>query len=669
MLSLSGKICADISEASLREWVEANGTGGYASSTITGMNTRRYHGLLVTPGASLADRYVILSKLEETVVIGGDKYAISSNQYAGNVNPEGHRYLKEFRLSPFPKFVYEIENYRIEKTVFMMHGINAVAVKYLVFPDQGDVEIHLRPLLAYRHFHTLRTDTAPMLSDISIVSKTVRFVPHDGLAPLYMYHNAEVFRERGYWYNNFEYREDLYRGFDCHENLYNPGYLIYTLYRPQQYDAWAVFSTEPLVSIDIDAWKDKEIIRRSQLIKNVGYEQSFLEPLILAADSFIVNRGASPDSAILAGYHWFGEWTRDAMIALPGLTLATGRYQVAKHILHKTAEHLKNGLLPNFFDENNDPVYTAADASLWFIYALYKYLQYTGDYPFARSLLDSLIQIISCYTAGTELGIRMNDISLIETAETSVPVTWMDTHDAASMVRPRTGMIVEINALWYQALRTTAQALSYFGYASDAAQYERQAERAQESFGRVFWSEEHQYLYDFVDGSYRDASLRPNQILSIGLPHNILKQNRFAPVIKNVEEKLLTPLGLRTLSPDDPRFCEHYRGEESRRRHAYHNGTVWPWLFGFFISAVTKQQGKQPDTIACLKQLIAPFREHLRVGGIGSISEIFDGTLPYYFRGCISQAWSVGEILRIYAEDLIPGTPKPILNSQKALTD
>lgn len=652
MIRITQPLTQNLSAATLREWIETNGLGGYASSTILGMNTRRYHGLLTTAVDTPANRHVIVSKVEETIVIKGDKYSLSSNQYKGKVFPEGHQYLKEFRLTPFPKFIYQIGQYRIEKSVFMIHGKNATVIKYLILPDKGDIELYVRPMLAYRHYHQLQVGNQEMISDIAISQRSVKITPNWVLPPLYMYHSADIFRDKGFWYNNFEYREEAYRGFQCHEDLYNPGYFIYTFYRPAKYDAWLVLSTEPLVDVNINVYEEHEIVRRSKLVKHLAVEHNFLEPLILAADSFVVERDNKPNTSIIAGYHWFEDWSRDAMIALPGILLTTGRFQVAKELLYSYSKKLRNGLLPNYFTDSGHAQYNTVDASLWFFYALYKYLLYTNDYPFAKSLIDPLKSIINAYRQGTDYGIGINGRNLIEFDESELPLTWMDAIGSDSRSRQRKGMVVEVNALWYQAVKIMSHILSKTDYLSDAASFDHLADDIAAQFNQVFWNPERNYLNDFIDGEFTEDALRPNQILAIGMPFAVLDKQRWKPVLDIVKEKLLTPFGLRSLSPDHPCYMPHYRGGEGARNIAYHQGTAWVWLLGFYASSLIRVYGRTRETVAQVTSLFSAFHEHVQVGGLGTVSEIFDGSLPYYFRGCVSQAWSVGEVLRAYNEEI-----------------
>lgn len=667
MIHLREQICQNFHAVLYREWIEANGLGGYASSTILGLNSRRYHGLLVTALNPPVNRYVMVSKLEETLSINGDRYSLSTNQYPGKVYPEGYKYLKEFRLTPFPKFIYQIGEYRVEKTVFMVHGRNATVVKYLVHPDKGDIELYVRPMLAFRFYHALRSGNDPLHESVHIANKTVKVTPANPLLPpLYMYHCADIFREKGFWYNNFEYPEEAYRGYECYENLYNPGYFIYTFYQAQQYSGWLVLSTDPMPAADVRAIEEREISRRTKLVRTLDGDKQILEPLVLAADTFVVQRDTRPASSISAGYHWFGDWTRDTLIAYPGITLATGRFNIAKQILSTYGKQVTEGMLPNYFDDNNHPVYNAADASLLFFYALYKYVQYTDDYQFIEKLIPVLRSIIDAYTSGTMYGIRQNRFGLISFTESAMPLTWMDTVGPESNTHPRRGMVVEINALWYQALKIMQHLMVRFESFADAALYEQRAQEVRDQFMEIFWSDKLGYLYDFVDGDYREDCLRPSQILAAGLPFAVLPVECAQKVVSIVKQKLLTPFGLRTLDADNPCYAPHYRGGERNRKYAYHQGTVWVWLLGFYADALVYAHGRNEDTTDQITTLVKPLKEHLNVGCVGSISEIFDGNEPYFFRGAISQAWSVGEALRIHCEHLVhPDSREPLISADQ----
>jgi len=661
MIKIQENVCRNIHSAMLREYIETNGKGGYCSSTIVGMNTRRYHGLLVCALNPPVDRHVIVSKVEETLVVNGDKYSLSSNQYPNSIYPDGYKYLREFRQTPFPKFIYEIDNlYRIEKTIFMIHNKNATAIRYVFFPAEGEIEFYVRPMLAFRHFHHLQKSDTQMVKDINVGTKTVKIHPTHIDLPLYIYNNADTFKVKGFWYNNFEYREEAYRGYECHEDLYNPGHFIFTFSPADHYEAWLVFSTEPLLALDINSIQENEISRRSKLVKSIETDKDFLEPLILAADSFICQKQDKPDSTIVAGYHWFTDWTRDTMVSLAGLTLATGRFEIAKQILRTYSGMLFDGLMPNFFGDDNQPIYNTVDASLWYFYAVHKYLQYTGDTAFLPHILPSLKTIMDKYINGTRFGIRANELSLITFDEERIPLTWMDAIGSDSRAKARKGMVVEVNALWYNAVKVMELIMTKLGYLSDAAEYHNLGEAVTRNFNQVFWNDKSKYLYDFVDGKYKETALRPNQILSFALPFPVLFTQLREPVLNVIEKNLLTPFGLRTLAPDHPCFAQYYRGGEKNRNIAYHQGTVWTWLIGFYISAYIKTKGKNSESLNYVKSLMNPFREHLTVGGIGTISEIFDGTLPFYFRGCISQAWSVAEILRVYCEEILSTDSKTV---------
>lgn len=593
-----------------REWLETNGIGGYASSTIIGLNTRRYHGLLVAATKPPVGRMVLLSKVEETLVIDGRHVELSCNQYPGVIHPQGYLYLKEFRRDPFPVFVYEVEGYVLEKTVFMIPGENSTVIQYKLDRPRAGCVLEVRPLIACRDYHSLTP-----ISDM---------VP-----PLYMAHpNGEV-RPSGYWYRNFEYAVERQRGLDYREDLFQPFVLVYDLSRNPH--AALMASTERR---DIDL---------PQIDRSLG-------GLARAADQFIVRRGEF--HSVIAGYHWFSDWGRDAMISLPGLTLATGRPEVAKSILLAFAAHVDRGMLPNRFpDAGEIPEYNTVDATLWFFEAVRAYAAYTGNYEFVSTAFYALLaDIVSWHERGTRYGIHVDNDGLLMAGEPGVQLTWMDAKVGDWVVTPRRGKPVEIQALWYNALRFMEEMAGKLGHDADREHFKELADRAQQSFPGLFWNESAGCLYDVVDGEVRDASIRPNQIFAVSLRHKMLAPEQAKRVVETVERHLLTPYGLRSLAPGDPQYRGRYEGDVRSRDGAYHQGTVWPWLLGPFITAYLEVNERSPIARKQSEQWLAELRRYMNDEGVGQIPEIFDGDAPHRSGGCIAQAWSVAEILRVVTE-------------------
>jgi predicted glycogen debranching enzyme len=618
-----------------QEWLETNGLGGFASSTAAGMNTRRYHGLLTAATKPPVGRFVLLSKLEETLIIGGRRYDLSTNQFPGVVHPQGYRYLQEFRRDPFPTSIYRVEGIEIEKRVFMIHSQNATVIEY---ESASECSLELRPLIAFRDFHGTTHQNDAVDRALHIGAGTVSIAPYPDLPALHFGHNGAV-DPAGDWYFNFEYSEELARGLDGHEDLFHPFTLRFSG------NAIVVASTEPISASQVPELKRAEIERRKKILRGAPVANPFIEQLTAAADQFIVKRGEL--NSVIAGYHWFADWGRDTMISLPGLTLVTGHPDIARNILEAFAQSADRGMLPNRFpDAGEAPEYNTVDATLWMFEAVRSYLHYTGDHGFVRDrLYPKLKEIVDWHFAGTRYGIRARADGLLACGEPGVQLTWMDAKVGDWVVTPRIGMPVEVQALWYNALCVLRD------LGMDASLGEL-AEKTRASFEAQFWNADAGCLYDVINGEARDTSIRPNQIFAVSLHHRMLPPEKEKLIVDVVTRELLTPLGLRTLSPHDPNYHPRYEGGVLERDSAYHQGTVWPWLMGPFISAYVKVHERSSDARKQAEAWLKPFEEHLKTAGLGQISEIADGDAPHTPRGCIAQAWSVAELLRAGVEDI-----------------
>ncbi|MDQ2745825.1 MAG: glycogen debranching enzyme N-terminal domain-containing protein, partial [Acidobacteriota bacterium] len=471
MINFNSDICTDFESASSREWLETNGIGGFASSTISGANTRRYHGLLVAATAPPLGRLVLLSKFEETLIIGDARYELSANQYPNKVYPRGFQYLKNFRLAPFPVWTFEVGGIEIEKKVFMTAGENTVVVRYSVaaraeMPD-SKIQIELKPLLAFRDYHHLRSGHAGFNGDFDAAERQISIQPDVTMPKLFFAHNALDVEKTGFWYRDFQYAIEKERGFDYAEDLFQPFNLTFDLSEP----ATVIASTEPQDAADAEHYENREIERRENLIKIAGAKDDFAEQLVLAADQFIVSRGAG--KTIIAGYPWFSHWRRDTMIALNGLTLATNRPEIAKSILLEFSNHISEGMLPNRFpDAGETPDYNTVDATLWYFEAIRAYVEKTGDDYFVREhLYEKLINIILWHVYGTRYDIHVADDGLIYAGEKGSQLTWMDAKDGDVVFTPRVGKPVEIQALWYNALCVMADFAKKFGDKDDGEKY------------------------------------------------------------------------------------------------------------------------------------------------------------------------------------------------------
>ena len=656
MMRFGPEICRNLDQALRREWLETNGLGGFASSTITGLNTRRYHGLLTAATTPPAGRLVLLSKLEETLVLEGRRYDLSANRYPGVIHPQGYQYLTGFGLDPFPVFTYAVEGVEIKKTVFMPQGENTVVVQYEMRGDSPGATLEIRPLIAFRDYHSTTHENGGISRDVRTEDGLATIAPYPGLPELHFAHDAAGFTPTGEWYRNFEYDIERERGLDFQEDLFNPFVLRFDL--SGRASASIIASTARRRASDAPGLRRAETERRRGVLAAAPYQDEFLQALIAAADQFIVARG--DQKTVIAGYHWFCDWGRDTMIALPGLTLLAGRAEVARSILLEFAKHVDQGMLPNRFPDAGETLeYNTVDATLWFFEAVRALLRHTGDYDFVRQHLYAVLaDIVEWHLRGTRYGIRVDADGLLSAGEPGVQLTWMDAKVGDWVVTPRQGKPVEIQALWYNALRVMEDLAGRFGDEPAAGRYADLAGRAAASFNAQFWNESAGCLYDVIHGDQRDGSIRPNQVFAVSLAHTMLPKDQARRVLEVVERELLTPAGLRSLAPSDPQYRPRYEGGPWSRDGAYHQGTVWPWLLGPFLTAYMRVNGRNKQTQAQAAAWLEGLRAHLSDAGLGQISEIFDGDAPHRPAGCMAQAWSVAEILRAGVEDVYGLAPR-----------
>lgn len=646
-IQLDHPTISNLDVALRREWLEANGLGGFASSTITGLNTRRYHGLLVAATVPPVGRVVLLSKLEETLVVGGERFELSSNRYPGVIHPSGYRFQRSFRLAPFPVFTYEVGEVIVEKSVFLVHGENTTVIEYRL--DGPPAHLEVRPLIAFRDYHSLTRCNGALDPGVALEPGLASICPYKGLPPLHFAHDASEIRLTGDWYYNLEYDRERERGLDDQEDLFNPFALTFSG------SGHLIASTVRREARQADSLRQAEMERRRQVEDKVPVKDEFVRLLTGAADKFLVTRDGG--KTVIAGYPWFSDWGRDTMIALPGLTLETGWTETARSILTAFARHVDRGMIPNRFpDEGGTPEYNTVDATLWFFEAVRALLERTGDFAFvAENLYATLADIIAWHERGTRHGIRLDADGLLLAGEPGVQLTWMDAKIGDWVVTPRHGKAVEIQALWYNALRIMEGLALECGDGDGRAHYRALAEAAARSFEPLFWNGEADCLFDVVDGLRRDASIRPNQIFAVSLPHSMLSSERAARVVATVERELLTPYGLRSLAPGDPQYRARYEGDPVSRDSAYHQGTVWPWLLGPFITAYLKTNHGTPAAHRQAAEWLGALRDYALGEGLGQIPEVFDGDAPHRPGGCIAQAWSVAELLR--AALLAAGAP------------
>src|SRR5215469_2634220 len=547
MIRFGKDVCRNLESALRREWLESNGIGGFASSTINGCNTRRYHGLLVAATKPPVGRFVLLSKLEKTLAVNGRAYELSTNRYPGVVHPQGFQFLRQFRIDPFPIFTFSVGGVEIEKKLFMAQGQNTTIIKYQLInaPSAARVQLELRPLIAFRDYHSLTHENGAINGKVDTQRELIRVSPYLGLPSLYLANDAVEIESTGHWYRNFEYDAEHERGLDFQEDLFNPCVLRFDLV--QRPTATLIASTE---CQNVDAagqYEQDEIVRRRQIAEHAPVEDDFITSLTTAADQYIVSR--SDQKSVIAGYHWFSDWGRDTMIALPGLTLPTGRFDIARRILRSFAQHVDQGMLPNrFLDGGEKAEYNTVDATLWFFEAVRAYHAYTGDLTFVQQeMYPVLADIINWHVRGTRYGIKLDSAGLLNSGEPGVQLTWMDAKIGDWVVTPRQGKPVEVQALWYNAIRTMEDFAACTADETGRKRYNHMAALAKWSFNRLFWNQGGGYLNDVVNCGPPDGSIRPNQIFAVSLPYSMLSPEQAKRVVAVVQEHLLTPYGLRSL--------------------------------------------------------------------------------------------------------------------------
>jgi predicted glycogen debranching enzyme len=642
MLTKNISALQDHAEAIQQEWLETNGLGGWSGSTILCANTRRYHGLLVAAVVPPAERMVLVSKLDETIIIDDNRFELGTNNYGNAIYPTGYKYLTNFTKDLFPEFVYEAGDVTLKKTIGMIHGENTVVIRYEVLSAKQPFTLELLPLLAARGYHKLVHMNDAINRNASFDKSIFQVRLYNDTPEIFMKAPAAKFQADPDWYYNFNYPVEQYRGLDFTEDLFSPG--RFTVELKQGDSLGLILSTENPAEKDAAQLLAGESLRRQTLLNEQPTDE-MLQQLILAADQFIVKRGENLKT-IIAGYPWFTDWGRDTMISLPGLCLSTGRYEDAKKILGAFAQSLSMGMLPNRFQDNREePEYNNADGTLWYFIAIHKYLVATQDGEFViNELLPVLKEIVDWHFAGTRYDIHVDDDGLLYAGEKGQQLTWMDAKVGDWVVTPRMGKPVEIQALWYNALKIFSGLLELNGQADDAAMVNLSAEKAKKSFIEKFWYAEGHYLYDTInENGNADASLRPNQLFAMSLPFPLVEGDDAKIILRIIEEDLYTPVGLRTLPKSDTRYIPVYGGNVFQRDSAYHQGTVWSWLLGSYVDALVKIKNQKEKA----RKVIEDFAYHLNEGCIGSVSEIFDADPPHHPRGCVAQAWGVAEILRV----------------------
>lgn len=652
-----------------REWAVTNGIGGYAGSSMIGAHSRTHQGYLIASLHAPIERYLVFSKINETATVGTSTVSFETSQHCASgktVYTEGQKFLTSFIYDGSVHYTYETDNFSFEKHITLKRNANVCAVSYELTAGDSDCTFTLTPLFNYReHSESSTPDT--LRFDTFTEDRTFYLVPEKNKDIAIRFQTSEgTFSERKTVYDvdmqlqiEVDFETD---GLDCH-------------YCPVDLSIAVPANTTKKVSIlcsigDVnerpapvsgtEAFSILEENARchAELFEKAGYHDSFANQLVLASDQFLTYRESTKMMTVLAGLPWFTDWGRDTMIAFTGLTLCTKRFKEAEEILLTFARYIRHGIVPNMFpDDNMPPLYNTVDASLWYFYAVYQYLHYNpaaeAEAFVKEQIFPHLKEIISAYEKGTDFSIYMEDDGLIHAGSGLDQITWMDVRVGDWVATPRHGKPVEINALWYNALRIMESLCEKFD--EDASAYRTRAEQVKESFNAKFWDSANQCLFDVVDGDEPDDHIRPNQVYAVSLPFSLLPEEQEKAVVALVEKELFVGCGLRSLAPDHPDYHGIYCGALAKRDAAYHQGTAWGFLLGGFFSAYMKVNHHSSSAAANAVRMLEPVRKHLTDSGcIGSISEIFDGDAPHNPRGCYAQAWSVGEVLRCYCEDILP---------------
>jgi predicted glycogen debranching enzyme len=652
------EICGVLDVAEQREWLVTNGIGGFASGTVSGNLTRRYHGLLVAALHPPVGRMQLVAKLDEIAHYDGPDYALGTNRWAsGAIEPQGYVHIESFRLDgTTPVWRFALGDALLEKRVWMRHGENTTYVQYTMLRGSQPLELELKALINYRDFHS-NTHAGDWHMKIDAVKSGLQITAFEGATPFYLLSASATVEPRHDWCRDYFLPLDKYRGLDDREDYLLAAVFRATLARDQS--VTVVFSTDANAALDGDIARAQNTKRESDLLAQwsstdppaASAAPAWVRQLIPAADQFVVRRDlpdASEDSdgkSIIAGYHWFSDWGRDTMIALPGLTLATGRPDIAKKILLSFARYIDGGMLPNNFpDAGGRPDYNTVDAGLWLFEAVRQYFVATQDIETLAKLFPGMAQMIDAHVTGTRYQIHVDQADgLLYAGEPGVQLTWMDAKVGDWVVTPRIGKPVEINALWFNALETMA---SLAPAAQQSAEpFAKLAARVKHSFAK-FWNASAGYCYDVIDAPEigNDAALRPNHIFAVSLPQSPLPTEQQKAVVDICARRLVTSYGLRSLAQNEPGYQGHYGGNIRERDGAYHQGTVWGWLLGPFVLAHLRVYADRAAAMSFLEPLGKQIHSH----GLGTLSEIFDGEAPFSPRGCIAQAWTVAEVLRAW---------------------
>ena len=653
-------INTDLDALLQREWLAVNRIGGFACSSSVGLNTRKYHGLLVAALVPPVRRFVLLSRIDATVTARGWNFPLACNEYPGAIDPRGDQSLRAFSPGPFPRWAYQGDGWTLEKSVRLLRGENTVVVSFALLCADEPVELELRPMFALRPMHELMYQATGRFR-LRTLAPTHHQIPATGRTPdVFFAHDGVFSPDEGTWYLNNIYRREQERGYRALEDLWNPGVVRCTL-RPGQTASFAC-STRAVDLPRVLLAADEQYAPAAAPAS--GPRCSVDEPtemLLAAADQFVLQVPSAerdPRCFVVANYPWGAPSPRQSLIGFAGLFLVPGKLDVAKCLLFALAERLRGGLLPSGLREADaEPVYQGADVSLWFVNAVHQFARYAPDDPAVTRLGRTVAEIVERYAAGPGLGIHVDADGLIGAGIAGAAVTWMDAQLDDCVITPRIGKPVELNALWYNAQRVAADLARQAGQRSAAERLDAQAARTQAAFNTRFWNAGGQCCYDVIDSPDEDASVRPNQLLAIALPFAVLSQPRWDAVLDRVRHELLVPGAVRTLSPLDARYQPVYRGNVLSRDWAYHNGSAFVWLLGSYVTAYLRVHGRGPGARGEAKQVLEPALAQLCGEGLGQLCELLDGDKPHRPGGAIASATAVAEVLRAYAEEVLDLQP------------
>lgn len=647
-MKINKRELSDFNNATSKEYLLTNGLGGFSSSSICGCNINKYNALLVASLTPPINRRVLLSKLDETIYVGDKEYKIYTNQYNTDEFEKGFMFQQEFEYDYFPRFNYVVEGIFIEKKIIMVYGENKTVISYNIRNNSKTTKLTIDALINNRDHHEItKMYGFHCHQSLNKNGTNINFDEDD--TQLFIQSDKGTYSETNQWEKSFYYKEENDRGFKANDYNFKVGVFEILLKPMEKLKFTIIASTKEIKDTNGENYFINEINRKEKLIKNIPNCDEKMKVLAFSCDQFIVKRQSTKSSTVIAGYPWFTDWGRDTMIAFTGLTLVTGRYQDAREILLTFSQYMKNGLVPNMFpDDGGDPLYNTVDASLWYFIAVHKYIKYTGDYTFVeKNIFSHLTEIIESYMNGTDFNIGMDkkDCLLIAGNE-DTQITWMDVKIGSYAVTPRQGKAVEINALWYNVICIYTELCDKFNIGCN--NYEVIKKTVKNNFLKQFWNENKSYLYDYINENGANDDIRPNAIIAISLPFGIVSRGIGLKVIATAFEKLYTIYGLKSLDSENVKCSGEYIGDNKTRDLSYHQGPVWTWLMGPFISSINRYYKDKEFT----KQVFELFYQQVNDKCIGNVSEILDGNYMHKARGCSAQAWGVGEMMRVYYEDV-----------------